>query len=110
MGNPLRCSAVSIRVEAHRAAGGFDPSLPLRRGLGLLAQGLAVLEGRLAGGAHRQGPVARPSETHRFKTGRADLDENSANARDPVPGGPGGTSRSAITCVARRTVGWPGRS
>lgn len=74
--NPLRCSAVSIRAEAHRDLGGFDP-----------AYGYAVdweFWLRLA----RTWPVAwlaattadvrwhPASETHRFATGTADLDES----------------------------------
>jgi glycosyltransferase involved in cell wall biosynthesis len=73
--NPLRCSAVSIRVAAHRDAGGFDPSLRyvldwdfwLRTSrswkLSWLAGSTVRVRWHLA------------SETHRFKPGRADLDE-----------------------------------
>jgi glycosyltransferase involved in cell wall biosynthesis len=74
-GNPLRCSAVSLRAEAHAEAGGFDP----------LYRYVVDWEFwcRLA---HRW-PIAwlaRPtvdvrwhpaSETHRFKTGTTDLEE-----------------------------------
>jgi glycosyltransferase involved in cell wall biosynthesis len=75
-GNPLRCSAVSIRVEAHRAAGGFDPALRY------------VVDWDFWLRLSRSWKVdwlARPtvkvrwhgrSETHRFATGRVDLDEN----------------------------------
>jgi glycosyltransferase involved in cell wall biosynthesis len=74
-GNPLRCSAVTIRVSAHRDAGGFDPSLRyvvdwdfwLRVSrswkLAWLAKPTVEIRWHSA------------SETHRFKSGTADLDE-----------------------------------
>ena len=73
--NPLRCSAVTIRAEAHRAIGGFDSSyryvvdwdfwLRLARGweAAWLAQPTVAI---------RWHPE---SETHRFKTGTTDLEE-----------------------------------
>jgi glycosyltransferase involved in cell wall biosynthesis len=76
LGNPLRCSAVSIRVEAHRAAGGFDPAFRYVVDWDLW---LRVSRG------WKVAWLARPtvkvrwhglSETHRFTTGRVDLDEN----------------------------------
>jgi glycosyltransferase involved in cell wall biosynthesis len=75
VGNPLRCSAVTIRAEAHAEAGGFDPSYRY------------VLDWDFWLRVARLRPVAwlaRPtvavrwhpaSETHRFKTGTTDLDE-----------------------------------
>jgi len=75
--NPLRCSAVTIRRQAHAEAGGFDPSYRY------------VVDGDFWLRVSRRDPVtwlARPSvavrwhsasETHRFKTGTADLEETS---------------------------------
>jgi glycosyltransferase involved in cell wall biosynthesis len=74
-GNPLRCSAATIRVAAFASIGGFDPSYRY------------VLDWDFWLRLSRQWRVAwlaRPtvqvrwhlmSETHRFKTGTADLDE-----------------------------------
>jgi hypothetical protein len=74
-GNPLRCSAISLRIDALNRAGGFDPSLRY------------VVDWDCWLRIARQFPVAwiaRPtvqvrwhsaSETHRFKTGTSDLDE-----------------------------------
>jgi hypothetical protein len=76
VGNPLRCSAVSIRVEAHRDVGGFDPSyryvldwdfwLRVARRWRLAWLGRPSVKVRWHEG----------SETHRFKIGREDLDES----------------------------------
>jgi glycosyltransferase involved in cell wall biosynthesis len=76
LGNPLRCSAVSIRVEAHRNEEGFDPSycyvvdwdfwLRVSRHWKVAWLAKPTVKVRWHG----------KSETHRFKTGRADLDEN----------------------------------
>ncbi len=75
-GNPLRCSAVTIRRAAFDDVGGFDPSLRY------------VLDGDFWIRVSRRWKVAwlaRPSvrvrwhvasETHRFKAGTADLDES----------------------------------
>ncbi len=74
-GNPLRCSAVTLRVEALQQVGGFDPRL------GYVVDWDAWL--RVSRG-WRVAWLARPtvqvrwhsnSETHRFKTGLTDLDE-----------------------------------
>jgi len=75
-GNPLRCSAVTLNVAAFRQAGGFDPSL----------QYVVDWEFWLRlSRSWRVTWLARPtvlvrwhsaSETHRFKTGMADLDES----------------------------------
>jgi glycosyltransferase involved in cell wall biosynthesis len=74
-GNPLRCSGITLRAEAHAEAGGFDPSyryvvdwefwLRLARGWGLawLTKPTVAIRWHAA------------SETHRFKTGTTDLDE-----------------------------------
>jgi hypothetical protein len=75
-GNPLRCSAVSIRVEAFQSVGGFNPAYRY------------VLDGDFWLRLSRQWRVAwlsRPSvevrwhpasETHRFKMSMDDLDES----------------------------------
>jgi glycosyltransferase involved in cell wall biosynthesis len=74
--NPLRCSAVSLRVDAHRVAGGFNPALRY------------VVDWDHWINVGRSWPVAwiarttvqvrwhPASETHTFKTGTADLDES----------------------------------
>ena len=74
-GNPLRCSAVTLRTAAHHDVGGFDPALHY------------VLDWDFWIRASRKWKVAwlaRPtvqvrwhtgSESHRFKAGTADLDE-----------------------------------
>jgi GT2 family glycosyltransferase len=75
VGNPLRCSAVSIRVDAHREAGGFDPSYRYVLDWDFW---LRVVRGwRMAWLATPTVAVRwhKESETHRFKTGREDLDE-----------------------------------
>ena len=74
-GNPLRCSAVSIRAEAHADVGGFDPTyryvvdwefwLRVARRWSLAWHATPTV-------AVRWHPS---SETHRFKTGVADLEE-----------------------------------
>jgi glycosyltransferase involved in cell wall biosynthesis len=76
-GNPLRCSAVTLRRAAFEDVGGFDPSYRY------------VLDWDLWLRLSRRWNVAwlaRPSvqvrwhpasETHRFKAGRGDLDETS---------------------------------
>lgn len=73
--NPVRCSAVTLSALIHRALGGFD-----RRFRYALDWDYWLRVSR----AHAVGWVARPtvafrwhsaSETHRFKTGTADLEE-----------------------------------
>ncbi len=73
--NLIRCSGVTLRKEAHRALGGFDPSFRyvvdwdfwLRLGdawsVAWLAEPTVDIRWHLG------------SETHRFKTGTTDLDE-----------------------------------
>jgi len=75
--NPLRCSAVTIRRQAHAEVGGFDPSyryvvdwdfwlrVATRYPLTWLARPSVAVRWHSA------------SETHRFKTGMADLQETS---------------------------------
>jgi glycosyltransferase involved in cell wall biosynthesis len=75
-GNPLRCSAVTLNVAALQQIGGFDPSLHY-----VVDWDLWLRLSR----TRRVAWLARPtvlvrwhsaSETHRFKTGMADLDES----------------------------------
>jgi glycosyltransferase involved in cell wall biosynthesis len=76
LGNPLRCSAVTISVEAHRAAGGFDRSLRYVVDWDLW---LRVSRGWKVSWLARPTVKVRwhgRSETHRFTSGRVDLDEN----------------------------------
>jgi glycosyltransferase involved in cell wall biosynthesis len=73
--NPVRCSGVTLRAQAHAAIGGFDPSyryvvdwqcwLRIARAWSVawLAQPTVAVRWHPA------------SETHRFKTGTTDLDE-----------------------------------
>ena len=75
-GNPLRCSAVTMRTAAHRDVGGFDPAFRY------------VVDWDFWLRVSRKWKVAwlaRPtvqvrwhagSETHRFKAGTGDLDES----------------------------------
>jgi glycosyltransferase involved in cell wall biosynthesis len=74
-GNPLRCSAVTVRRAAFADVGGFDPSLRY-----VLDWDFWLRVSR----AWKVAWLARPtvkvrwhaaSETHRFKAGTADLDE-----------------------------------
>jgi hypothetical protein len=74
-GNPIRCSAVTIRVAAHHDAGGFDPSLRYVVDWDFWLRvsrkwKLAWLARPTVGVRWHSG-----SETHRFKTGTDDLDE-----------------------------------
>lgn len=74
-GNPLRCSAITLRKAAHEDIGGFDPSyryvvdwdawlkIAKRWSLAWRARPSVAIRWHTA------------SETHRFKTGTADLDE-----------------------------------
>ncbi|MFO0910308.1 MAG: glycosyltransferase [Isosphaeraceae bacterium] len=74
-GNPFRCSAVTLRVSAHQALGGFDPAfryvvdwefwlrIAETWGIAWLAQPTVAVRWHLG------------SETHRFKQGVLDLEE-----------------------------------
>jgi glycosyltransferase involved in cell wall biosynthesis len=74
-GNPLRCSAVTMRTAAHREAGGFDPAFRY-----VVDWDFWIRVSR----TWKLAWLARPtvqirwhtgSETHRFKGGTGDLDE-----------------------------------
>ena len=75
IGNPLRCSAVSIRAEAHSQAHGFDPALRYVIDWDFWLRLAASWS--LAWIADTTVDVRwhASSETHRFKTGTADLEE-----------------------------------
>jgi hypothetical protein len=75
VGNPLRCSAVTIRAEAAAAAGGFDPSYRYA-----LDWDFWIKIARLFPVAWRARPSVAvrwhaSSATHGFKSGTTDLDE-----------------------------------
>ena len=74
-GNPLRCSAVTIRIAAHRDVGGFDPSLEYVVDWDFWLRVSRIW--KLKWFARRSVAIRwhSSSETHRFKTGTADLDE-----------------------------------
>lgn len=74
-GNPLRCSAVTIRAEAHRSVGGFDPSY---RYVVDWDFWLRVAEGWEVAWVARTTASVRwhtASETHTFTGGTTDLEE-----------------------------------
>jgi glycosyltransferase involved in cell wall biosynthesis len=92
-GNPLRCSAVSMRAEAHRASGGFDPSFRY-----VVDWDFWLRISRTWNVAWLTAPTVKvrwhgQSETHRFATGRLDLDESrqilDTLFRDDLACGPG---------------------
>lgn len=74
-GNPLRCSAVTIRKEAHADVGGFDPEYRY-----VVDWDFWLRVGRRWGVLWLAAPTVAirwhpHSETQRFKTGTIDLDE-----------------------------------
>jgi glycosyltransferase involved in cell wall biosynthesis len=75
-GNPLRCSAVTLRVAAFKEERGFDPELRY-----VVDWDCWLRLSRIWRTAWLARPTVRvrwhpASETHRFKTGLADLDES----------------------------------
>jgi glycosyltransferase involved in cell wall biosynthesis len=75
-GNPLRCSAVSIRARAHADVGGFDPALRY-----VVDWDFWVRVARRWSLAWLAAPTVdvrwhAASETHRFKDGTSDLEES----------------------------------
>jgi GT2 family glycosyltransferase len=76
VGNPLRCSGVSLNAEAHAEVGGFDPSF---RYVVDWDYWLRVARVRPVTWLARSTVAIRwhsSSETHRFKGGTTDLDES----------------------------------
>ena len=74
-GNPLRCSAVSLRAEAHAQVGGFDPTL---RYVVDWDHWLRIASRWSLAWRSRPSVAVRwheASETHRFETGTLDLEE-----------------------------------
>ena len=74
-GNPLRCSAVSIRLAAHAEVGGFDPTLRY-----VVDWDFWLRVARRWSISWRATPTVEvrwheESETHRFKKGTLDLEE-----------------------------------
>jgi hypothetical protein len=74
-GNPLRCSAITLRVAAVRGAGGFDPIWRFVVDWDLWLR--LSRRWRVAWLVHPTVQVRwhRASEAHSFRTGTADLDE-----------------------------------
>jgi glycosyltransferase involved in cell wall biosynthesis len=75
VGNPLRCSAVTIRAAAHAEAGGFDPAYRYALDWDFW---LRVARVRPVAWLARPTVAVRwhpASTTHRFRTGTTDLDE-----------------------------------
>jgi glycosyltransferase involved in cell wall biosynthesis len=75
VGNPLRCSAVTIRTAAHTEAGGFNPSYRYALDWDFW---LRVARLRPVAWLARPTVAVRwhgASTTHQFKTGTTDLDE-----------------------------------
>ncbi|MGO9462626.1 MAG: glycosyltransferase family 2 protein [Isosphaeraceae bacterium] len=77
LGNPLRCSAVTVRLAAFTDVGGFDASYRY-----VVDWDFWLRVSRRWGVAWLKAPTVQvrwhaASETHRLKTGTADLDETS---------------------------------
>ena len=107
-GNPLRCSAVTVNAAAFRQVGGFDSSLRY-----VVDWDFWLRLSRTWRVAWLKTPTVlvrwhQASETHRFKTGMADLDESTrvleqlftVDLRD---------HSEAANCAAPPTIAWPGR-
>ena len=94
---------------AQRVAG-FDPRLSTSS-TGIAGYGYRE-NGRLRGWHGRPSRFAGipASETHRFKTGLADLDETVAHARYSLRRRSQGSCRAARGCAAPRTIDWAERS
>jgi GT2 family glycosyltransferase len=104
-GNPLRCSAVSIRAEAHADVGGFDPAFRY-----VVDWDFWLRVARRWSLAWRADPTVavrwhEASETHRFKSGTTDLEETE-RVLASLGGGPDGPSSTAagLSPVARRRL------
>jgi hypothetical protein len=104
-GNPLRCSAVSIRAEAHADVGGFDPAYRY-----VVDWDFWLRVARRWSLAWRASPTVavrwhEASETHRFKTGTTDLEETE-RVLASLGGEAGGSASPArwLSPVARRRL------
>jgi glycosyltransferase involved in cell wall biosynthesis len=75
--NPLRCSGVSLRVNAHQAVGGFDPSLRYVVDWDFWVRVAERCEVAWIGQPTVSIRWHAASETHTFKTGTTDLEETS---------------------------------
>jgi glycosyltransferase involved in cell wall biosynthesis len=104
-GNPLRCSAVTIRAAAHADVGGFDPAYGY-----VLDWDFWIRVARRWDLAWRAHPTITirwhpASETHRFKTGTTDLDESArVLERLWAEGGLEGTDRARLRRLANRRL------
>lgn len=74
-GNPVRCSAVSMKVDAWRGAGGFDPSWRYAVDWEFWGRLAMIAPVRWLGEATASARWHEASETHRFKSGLDDLRE-----------------------------------
>jgi hypothetical protein len=75
VGNPLRCSSVTLRASVHADLGGFSPALRY-----VVDWDYWIRSARISAVAWLARPTVAvrwhdASETHRFKTGTIDLDE-----------------------------------
>lgn len=77
VGNPLRCSAVSLRAEAHRGVGGFDPSYRYVVDWDFWLRMAESWEVAWVAWISANVRWHRASETHTFAGGTADLEETS---------------------------------
>lgn len=75
VGNPLRCSAVTIRAEAHRAVGGFDPSYRYVVDWDFWLRVAEAWEVAWVGRTTASIRWHTASETHSFAAGATDLEE-----------------------------------
>jgi hypothetical protein len=73
--NPLRCSAVSLRVETHASLGGFDPSYRYVVDWDFWIKVAAAREVAWIGRPTVSVRWHPASETHTFKAGTTDLEE-----------------------------------
>jgi glycosyltransferase involved in cell wall biosynthesis len=73
--NPLRCSAVSLRVETHGSLGGFDPSYRYVVDWDFWIKVAAATEVAWIGRPSVSVRWHPASETHTFKAGTTDLEE-----------------------------------
>lgn len=77
VGNPLRCSGVTLRREAHEAVGGFDPSYRYVVDWDFWLRVSEAWEVAWVARATARALWHSSSETHTFATGTVDLEETS---------------------------------